>query len=211
MPDDEGPTLWMCRCGIVVEGKDVLRRRNALGSWKRCRVWDGKDEGPQEQAKRQHGGEQTADGGDGRLVVIAISCMSRTGHLLPQRIFSAATLTTSPLPLDSADTHPGIALPPPIMLDFTSRPASVTKHLDSLSHPLPRQVSTLANIPHAVELQQMSSATSNSTGTGTTGTTLWLGAQLMAAYLAETLAFVQADQEPKRKIVELGGGVGYLA
>lgn len=100
------------------------------------------------------------------------------------------------------------------MLDFTSQPASLTKHLDSLSHPLPRQVSTLANIPLFVELQQKSSASSDSTGTGTTGTTgttLWLGAQLMAAYLAETLPFVAAGHEAKKKVIELGGGVGYLA
>jgi hypothetical protein len=100
------------------------------------------------------------------------------------------------------------------MLDFTSQPASLTKHLDSLSHPLPRQVSTLANISLFVELQQKSSTSSESKGTGTTGTTgttLWLGAQLMAAYLSETLAFIPADHEPRKKVVELGGGVGYLA
>lgn len=100
------------------------------------------------------------------------------------------------------------------MLDFTSQPASLTKHLDSLSHPLPRQVSTLANIPLFVELQQKSSASSTGTGTGTTGTTgttLWLGAQLMAAYLSETLPFLAAGHGTKKKVIELGGGVGYLA
>jgi hypothetical protein len=96
------------------------------------------------------------------------------------------------------------------MSDSTSLPASLTKHLDYLAHPLPRQVSTHANITHPVELQQRSTAGSETTGTGTTGTTLWLGAQLMSAYLAETLGFVGGTETPK-KVVELGGGVGYLA
>lgn len=96
-----------------------------------------------------------------------------------------------------------------IMSDSTSLPASLTKHLDYLAHPLPRQVSTRASLTHPVELQQRSAAGSETTGTGTTGTTLWLGAQLMAAYLAETLGYVDGQQSSKQ-VIELGGGVGYL-
>lgn len=96
------------------------------------------------------------------------------------------------------------------MSDSTSLPASITKHLDYLAHPLPRQISTRASLTHPVELQQRSAAGSETTGTGTTGTTLWLGAQLMAAYLAETLVYV-GEQQSSKQVVELGGGVGYLA
>ena len=96
------------------------------------------------------------------------------------------------------------------MSDSTSLPASLTKHLDYLAHPLPRQVSTHASLIHPVELQQRSAACSENTGTGTTGTTLWLGAQLMAAYLAESLGYIDEGQSSKQ-VIELGGGVGYLA
>ncbi|KAJ9114233.1 hypothetical protein QFC22_005685 [Naganishia vaughanmartiniae] len=91
----------------------------------------------------------------------------------------------------------------------TSLPASLTKHMDCLEHPLPRQVSNRANVAQSVILQQRSSHGTDTTET--TGTTLWLGAQVLAAYLAETLTFAPTSAEPRRKAVELGGGVGFLA
>ncbi|KAJ9092443.1 hypothetical protein QFC21_006825 [Naganishia friedmannii] len=95
------------------------------------------------------------------------------------------------------------------MADSTSLPASLTKHMDSLEHPLPRQVSNRANLAQSVILQQRSSQGTDTTET--TGTTLWLGAQILSAYLAETLTFAPISAEPRRKAIELGGGVGFLA
>lgn len=69
-------------------------------------------------------------------------------------------------------------------------PASTTKHLATLHHALPTREGLLT-------LRQR-----NSNEEGTTGTTLWLGGQVLAAYLC-TLA-------PKR-VVELGSGIGFLA
>lgn len=71
-------------------------------------------------------------------------------------------------------------------------------------------------------------AGTSTAGTGTTGTTLWLGAQVMAAYLSEVLPDKNKkgrrgrggggkqgshgeQGEKARPILELGGGVGYLA
>lgn len=95
------------------------------------------------------------------------------------------------------------------MADSTSLPASLTKHMDNLEHPLPRQVSSRANLQQSVILQQRSSQGTDTTHT--TGTTLWLGAQILSAYLAETLAFTTPSAQPRRKAIELGGGVGFLA
>lgn len=109
-------------------------------------------------------------------------------------------------------------------------PASLTKHLPTLLHPLPRDSSIVFS------LRQISSDTSsreeqpNSTlsdassdnkktaaakGTGTTGTTLWMGAQIMSCYALETLGKGNVDLGKaggrRKRVIELGGGVGYLA
>jgi hypothetical protein len=87
-------------------------------------------------------------------------------------------------------------------------PASLTKHLSTLSHPLPKDPST------SLQLRQVSeSSASAGEGTGTTGTTLWLGAQVLGCYLSETLGVGSAEGggKERKRILELGGGVGYLA
>ncbi len=81
----------------------------------------------------------------------------------------------------------------------TPLPASHTKHLPLLTHPFPS--SSLS-----IDLIQLSHT--NQATTGTTGTTLWLGAQVMSCYLEENLG--KCGRNGKR-VLELGGGVGYLA
>lgn len=91
-------------------------------------------------------------------------------------------------------------------------PASMTKHVDLLRHAFPGDPTS------GVELVQRSRSIASTSGggtvqnderagegTGTTGTTLWLGAQVMAAYVGETVG------KGSKRVLELGGGVGYLA
>jgi hypothetical protein len=136
----------------------------------------------------------------------------------------------------------------------TCLPASLTKHLQTISHPLPRQCFTSQSDQDEsdmiVRLRQISSSSSSSTSTtnspnrtqspgmenhpstsvastGTTGTTLWLGGQLMSCYIAETLpngsitspAGTAAEGgsagdlggRRSKRVLELGGGVGFLS
>ncbi|WWC86992.1 uncharacterized protein L201_001873 [Kwoniella dendrophila CBS 6074] len=96
-------------------------------------------------------------------------------------------------------------------------PASQTKHLTNLSHPL-----TPPNQQINVTLNQISSIPSSdgsSDGsTGTTGTTLWLSSQILSLYLSSVLAAssatskiesLNAIQKGKKRVFELGGGIGY--
>ncbi|WVQ84148.1 hypothetical protein IAT38_006295 [Cryptococcus sp. DSM 104549] len=100
-------------------------------------------------------------------------------------------------------------------------PASQTKHLPLLTHPLPRHPSL------HLSLRQISSDSSTSSGsTGTTGTTLWLSAQVLSAYLsslplpspsppagAVDSSVVPGAAAEKRlpRVIELGAGIGYTA
>ena len=83
-------------------------------------------------------------------------------------------------------------------------PASHTKHLDRLSHPLPHKHDIF------LDLRQASSLLSGES-TGTTGTTLWLSAQVVSLHLA-SLGVPARDPLGRRPVaVELGSGIGYLA
>ena len=137
----------------------------------------------------------------------------------------------------------------------TCLPASLTKHLPTISHPLPRQCFTSQSSNQdesdmIVRLRQISSSSSSTTSTtnssnraelngtgeqvstlvastGTTGTTLWLGGQLMSCYIAETLpnGFIASSTgtgwdgenacglggRKSKRVLELGGGVGFLS
>ena len=77
------------------------------------------------------------------------------------------------------------------------QPASSTKHLSILHHSIPFTDKTLP-------LQQISSSTTGES-TGTTGSTLWLSAQLLSLYLLSL-------PSPRRNItvLDLGSGIGYL-
>ncbi|RSH83847.1 hypothetical protein EHS25_005462 [Saitozyma podzolica] len=136
-------------------------------------------------------------------------------------------------------------------------PAPSTKHLHTLAHPLPREpnivfnlgqrsiggssTATIGSADNDHPIRNGSSGSSGSGGsgngllsssvsTGTTGTTLWLGAQIMACYLRDTLnitppsAFKSTTTSQKsdgtgssrverkgRRVLELGSGIGYLA
>ncbi|PCH38096.1 hypothetical protein WOLCODRAFT_114823 [Wolfiporia cocos MD-104 SS10] len=79
-------------------------------------------------------------------------------------------------------------------------PAHETKHLPLLSHPFRGETFHLA---------QRADGTTN-------GTALWLGAQCLAAFLADTLKFQKggngnAKQTRRMRAVELGSGVGLCA
>jgi hypothetical protein len=157
----------------------------------------------------------------------------------------------------------------------TCLPASLTKHLPTISHPLPRQCFTSHSSQDEsttiVRLRQISSSSSSSpssqntssssnsseskppttkethsslpgsttlnptsvASTGTTGTTLWLGGQLMSCYIAEVLpnGFILTpptstinnrdggvdekgsggNGRRSKRVLELGGGVGFLS
>ncbi|WVW78573.1 hypothetical protein I302_100529 [Kwoniella bestiolae CBS 10118] len=98
-------------------------------------------------------------------------------------------------------------------------PASRTKHLSNLLHPLPPPHSDLT-----LNLRQISS-TSNGEGTGTTGTTLWLSSQILSLYLSSVFGSSSSsntkpksstgeDEKGKGKgkkkvVLELGSGTGY--
>jgi SAM-dependent methyltransferase len=120
------------------------------------------------------------------------------------------------------------------MSERTPLPASSTKHLVALAHPLPgnpdiifrlRQLSSVPSagvVPASVLVDgdhqdgglATPTPTCSTTTTGTTGTTLWLGAQVMAAYLGETLRPPQLPAHgtsPRRRALDVGAGVGYLA
>jgi predicted nicotinamide N-methyase len=77
------------------------------------------------------------------------------------------------------------------------QPASSTKHLSILHHPIPFADKRLA-------LHQISSSTTGES-TGTTGSTLWLSAQLLSLYLLSL-------PSPRRNVtvLDLGSGIGYL-
>jgi predicted nicotinamide N-methyase len=77
------------------------------------------------------------------------------------------------------------------------QPASSTKHLSILHHSIPF---TDINLP----LHQISSSTTGES-TGTTGSTLWLSAQLLSLYLLSL-------PSPRRNVtvLDLGSGIGYL-
>lgn len=81
-------------------------------------------------------------------------------------------------------------------------PASETKHLPLLHHPVP---GTSVVLP----LRQVSSSTTSEDGsTGTTGTTLWLSAQLLALYLLTSSA--PTSGAGRKLALDLGSGIGYL-
>ncbi|BEJ16991.1 hypothetical protein CspHIS471_0603920 [Cutaneotrichosporon sp. HIS471] len=83
-------------------------------------------------------------------------------------------------------------------MDTEVLPAPNTKHVATLHTRLP-------NGDEVTLLQQAVDA--DGTRLGTTGTTLWLGAQVLSAYLASAIEF-----KPNRgRALELGAGVGYLA
>lgn len=99
-------------------------------------------------------------------------------------------------------------------------PASNTKHLKEIVHPLPKHSTTL------LTLSQISSVEGGhgqgSTSTGTTGTTLWTGGQVLACYLSSLNTKTppkNPDKEVKvedgdvsdKSIIELGAGIGYLS
>ncbi|WVQ74086.1 hypothetical protein IAR50_003671 [Cryptococcus sp. DSM 104548] len=82
-------------------------------------------------------------------------------------------------------------------------PASQTKHLPVIYHPLPNHLSV------ELPIRQISSDSSSSSGsTGTTGTTLWLSAQVLSAYLSSLPA--PSNGKPARAL-ELGGGTAFTA
>ncbi|KAL0240299.1 hypothetical protein I308_106549 [Cryptococcus tetragattii IND107] len=79
-------------------------------------------------------------------------------------------------------------------------PASHTKHIDLLSHPLPQDPSVV------LSLKQISS--SGSTSTGTTGTTLWLSGQVLSCYLS---SLPSSTPGKTLRVIELGAGIGYTS
>lgn len=79
-------------------------------------------------------------------------------------------------------------------------PASHTKHLELLFHPLPQDPSVI------LPLKQISS--SGSTSIGTTGTTLWLSAQVLSSYLS---SLPSSMPEKALRVIELGAGIGYTS
>ncbi|ODN80395.1 hypothetical protein L202_02646 [Cryptococcus amylolentus CBS 6039] len=82
-------------------------------------------------------------------------------------------------------------------------PASHTKHLPVIHHPLPNRLSI------ELPIRQISSDSSSASGsTGTTGTTLWLSAQVLSAYLSSLPA---PSGGKSVKVLELGGGTGFTA
>lgn len=102
----------------------------------------------------------------------------------------------------------------------TCQPASLTKHLPLIHHPLPRQCLPPGSEPDEsiLRLKQVSSTTNDGEqtagSTGTTGTTLWLGGQLMGCYIAETLPLGWVEESGVRRskrVLELGGGIGFLS
>lgn len=84
-------------------------------------------------------------------------------------------------------------------------PASSTKHLDVISHPLPRDALTV------LPLEQLSSDPDSAKSTGTTGTTLWLGGQVLSCYLSSLPLPARSPAKPAKRAIELGAGVGYLS
>ncbi|WWD22097.1 hypothetical protein CI109_106586 [Kwoniella shandongensis] len=105
-------------------------------------------------------------------------------------------------------------------------PASHTKHLDLLAHPIPRQPDHLLLPLRQISSSSSEGATKNGNGsTGTTGTTLWLSGQVLACYLSSlplptTTAssssksnpnFGQNGNTPRPRVLELGSGIGYTS
>ncbi|GMK54207.1 hypothetical protein CspeluHIS016_0107930 [Cutaneotrichosporon spelunceum] len=81
--------------------------------------------------------------------------------------------------------------------------------MDVLPAPSTKHVATLhTRLPNGAEVTVRQQAVDvDGTRLGTTGTTLWLGAQVLSAYLASAIEF-----KPQRgRALELGAGVGYLA
>lgn len=109
------------------------------------------------------------------------------------------------------------------------QPASETKHLSILHHPIPGS-------SIIVPLRQLSSSTIDGNSTGTTGTTLWLSSQLLALYISSLPPPAQIrlkytdngnggdynrnrDQGrgpydegkiERQRVLDLGSGIGYL-
>ncbi len=116
---------------------------------------------------------------------------------------------------------------------YACLPASLTKHLETLSHPLPSRPEVLLKINQIsastiTQDESNENVTAGSTSTGTTGTTLWLGGQVMACYIADVIGRGDHDltksskgesreagdgsgKKKRKRVIELGGGVGYLA
>lgn len=85
-----------------------------------------------------------------------------------------------------------------LAMDGDVLPAPSTKHVATLHTRLPRG--------DEVVLRQQA-VDAGGARLGTTGTTLWLGAQVLSAYLASAI-----EAKPSRgRALELGAGVGYLA
>lgn len=83
-------------------------------------------------------------------------------------------------------------------LSHMALPAPETKNLPVLHHPLPGGSTALLN------------QRARDQGEGTTGTTLWLGAQVLSAFLAKH-GTTSMDRDPKLRALELGAGVGLLS
>ena len=99
-------------------------------------------------------------------------------------------------------------------------PASETKHLAIIPHPLPSssivvnlQQRSAAQFPVGNQSPDDRTLDESSTGsTGTTGTTLWLGAQVLACYLTANLPRGSYhDTKTPRHALELGSGTGYVS
>ena len=121
-------------------------------------------------------------------------------------------------------------------MDDAPLPATETKHLDVVYHPLPIDSRTVFSLRQVSETSVSMTSQADSEahpegsddtrsrtqGTGTTGTTLWLGAQVLACYLSSTLADQSEAQKGidtqdqlgsigRKRIFELGSGIGYLS
>ncbi|WWC59326.1 uncharacterized protein I303_101878 [Kwoniella dejecticola CBS 10117] len=104
---------------------------------------------------------------------------------------------------------------PQAQLQNQPLPASHTKHLTTLIHPLPPPFEDTS-----ISLRQVSEGI-DGRGTGTTGTTLWLSSQILSLYLSSILPSVtprsgsvgngSRTKTKGKKILELGGGIGYTA
>lgn len=110
-------------------------------------------------------------------------------------------------------------------------PASSSKDVDELLHSVPRDPDVVFRLRQISSVTASNARRDGAQTTGTTGTTLWLGAQVMACYLRDTLADIDktrfSDMRSYRnregtptalvpaarhkRAIELGSGVGYLS
>lgn len=93
---------------------------------------------------------------------------------------------------------------------FVIQPASDTKELSVLRHPL----NLLDSSWHVASLSQRSGShprESPQSANAGYGTTLWLSSQLLALYLTDLYGHGSKKQNRKLKAVELGSGIGLAA